>query len=122
MINVTDVLHDPDIAQTFYVHRKSGEWVAGRFVQTNSDEARLKFHGVVTVASDKDLQQVPEGDRVKGAMCFITDKEIYVTREDNTSGTSDEVEWRGCRYKINAVAPWFDYGYNKAIGSRIKGK
>lgn len=123
-LNVSRVINNPQFAQGYTVYRKTGQWVAGRFVEI---ENALNYYGTITAANVKDLNQVPEGDRVTGMMCFYSTQPIYVTRDDtdidsNEIGTSDEIEWRGERYRIVQILPEQDWGYYKAFGTRIKGK
>lgn len=116
MIDVSEVITDPDFAQTYVVHRQAGNWEKGRWVR--SDEIPIKVIGVVTVADAKTLEQLPEGDRVTGLMCFYATQELFETREE---GTSDQLEWRGERYRLKRVFPYGDYGYFKAVGERMAG-
>jgi hypothetical protein len=119
MINVSEIINDPDFAQDIPVWRKTGQWVAGKFVQT---EVKINLYGVVTACNTKDLEQVPEGDRVIGMMCFYTTDPIYTTHNDlENKGTSDEPEWRGERYKIVQILPEEDWGYYKGFGARKAG-
>ena len=111
MINLKRVALSPNFRQPFIIHRKVGEWQSGRFVQTELDP--ITVMGVVTNANPKELIQIPEGDRVAGMMVFYCPKELYITHnyqyeDTNASGTSDELEWKGDRYKILTT---FDYGY-----------
>lgn len=118
MINLSKVMSDPRISQSFSIFRKSGKYVNGRFIQ---EEKEIQMHGVIGIASPKDIEAIPEGDRVGGEMLIHTTSEIFVTRKDsNTSkaGTSDELLWRGERYKIYSVSPYADYGFYKAIAMR----
>ncbi|MGD8188568.1 hypothetical protein ACQCN2_01075 [Brevibacillus ginsengisoli] len=115
MLDVSEVITDPDFAQTFIVHRKSDTWSSGRTV---SSEVSLSMIGIVTVADADTLEQLPEGDRVTGMMCFYSTQELFRTREQ---GTSDEIEWRGERYRVKKVFPYGDYGYYKAVGDRMAG-
>ncbi|MCM3141662.1 hypothetical protein [Brevibacillus sp. MER 51] len=115
MINVSEVITDPDFAQQFQVFRKSGEWSKGR---SGSSEVPIIMTGIVTVADAKTLEQLPEGDRVTGLMCFYSTQELHTTREE---GTSDQIEWRGERYRVKQVFPYGDYGYFKAVGQRMEG-
>ncbi|GED34030.1 hypothetical protein P9G84_22375 [Brevibacillus centrosporus] len=115
MIDVSEVITDPDFAQAYVVHRRSDSWTAGR---TLSSEAPIKMVGVITVADAKTLNQLPEGDRVTGLMCFYATKELFTTSDQ---GTSDQIEWRGERYRVKQVFPYGDYGYYKAIGERMAG-
>lgn len=116
MINVSEVITDPDFAQTYVVYRQSGEWVRGSWQA--SAEKQLRITGVITVADAKTLEQLPEGDRVTGLMCFYAIQELFQTREE---GTSDQIEWRGERYRVKQVFPYGDYGYWKAVGQRMAG-
>lgn len=116
MINVAELIHDPDFAQTFTIHRKyGGQWIEGEHVQ---QERRLTVTGIVTAARTKDLLQVPEGDRVKGIMTFYSIEPLIVTNE---KGTSDIIDWRGERYRLFQLWPYVDYGYYKALGERMAG-
>lgn len=115
MLDVSRILHSRSLAQPggFTVYRKSGAWVAGRFVP---QETQMTIQGVVTACKPKDLVQVPEGDRATAVMCFHSPEQIYTTRNE---GTSDEIVWRGERYRILSVIPWGDFGYWKALGVRM---
>ncbi|NHN33540.1 hypothetical protein [Paenibacillus agricola] len=118
MINVGRITLSRNFAQPkgFTVFRITGETVGGRF--TPFPEAEIKMQGTITVASPKDLEQVPEGDRVTGSMCFYSTQQIHVTRPE---GISDEIVWQGERYRVSAVVPWQDFGYFKAFGVRMAG-
>ena len=70
MINLSRVVLSPHLSQRIDVHRVSGSWVRGEWVL--GDEETLTMRGIVTIASAKDLEQVPEGDRMTGAMRFLT--------------------------------------------------
>lgn len=112
-INVQKVIKNPKFTQTFTVHRKAGNWNNGRFVQT---ETNLTFTDVVTACGAKELIQIPEADRTTGVMCFHSNQELFVTR---STGTSDEIEWNGSRYRVYQVVPWVSFGYWKAYGIRM---
>ncbi|MBX4266541.1 hypothetical protein [Clostridium estertheticum] len=121
MINVERVVNGRN-SQPFIVYRKSGSWVAGRWVQT---EEPIPLTGTITVAKEKDLQQVPEGDRVGGEIAVYCTKALYTTRAaddpitSTKPGTSDEVLWQGERYRLFTLSPYMDYGYYKGVGIRM---
>lgn len=121
MIDVSRVINNPKFAQSYIVHRKiNGEWTLEGYKQ---DETTLNLYGPIVPINTKDLLQVSEGDRATGIMTFYSSQSIYVTR-DNTNegtGTSDEIEWWGERYKIVSITPFNDYGYMKAFGTRMVG-
>ena len=97
-------------AASFTIVRQPGRWEGGRFVQEPAQ--RIEARGNVQPMSDKELDQLPEGDRVKSVMTFVTPEEIFVTRKE---GVSDELEWNGRRYKVLAVKDWRMHGFYKAF-------
>jgi hypothetical protein len=119
MINVGELLTDPDFAQAFTIKRSSGAFGLGGFLATTSN---VRGAGVITVATEEDLMQVPEGDRVTGSMMFYSRKPIYATRAGSAAGLSDLIAWRGQTYRIAKVFPYQDYGFYKAIGVRMSGE
>jgi hypothetical protein len=121
MIDISEIILDPDFAQSYIGYRKSGIWVEGDIEQT---ESVVNFYGPIIAANIKDVNMLPEGDRIEGLMVFYTtaDNPIFTTRNlANSKGTSDELEWRGERYRVMQTYPYNDYGYMKAIGTRKVG-
>lgn len=116
MIDVSEIIQDPDFAQTYSVQRDSGKLVNGRWVPNTTN---FDITGVVTVANSQDVQQLPEGDRVVGIMAFHSTQLLQIT---NPEGISDIITWRGEQYKLLQVYPYGDYGYYKALGARIQGQ
>ena len=115
MLEVSELLYDPDLSQDFVVHRKSGLWVNGRFEETDST---LTFTGIIIPANAKEIVQFPEADRITGVMKFYSEQEIHTTHAEGEGGpgTSDQIEWRGKRYRIINSMPYIDYGYYVAYG------
>lgn len=122
LVDISFLIEDPDFAKPFIAYRKTGNWKkGGKFVQ---DEVKINHFGIVQPASTEDIEQLPQGDRVKGVMCFYSRKEIHLTRtgdDETESGTSDEIEWHKKRYKVIQVMPYSDYGFVKAFGVRMEG-
>jgi hypothetical protein len=128
MINVEELIYDEDFAQGYTVYRETCTWSGGRTVTA---EDTLNYTGVVTAATPKELIILPEADRVSGMMTFYSGSEypLYTTRlalttstdSDGKDGTSDQLEWHGMRYKIIKVWPYTDYGYWKALATRMEG-
>ena len=119
MINVGELITDPDFSQKFTVYRSNGSFVDG--VWTEGIPTQIEMLGVVTVMSSRELHQLPEGDRVSGGMNFHTNQALYVSREGTYEGISDKIFWRNNYYKLASVLPYADYGYYKASGVRTKG-
>ncbi|NHI49143.1 hypothetical protein FDE94_15115 [Clostridium botulinum] len=118
MISVSRVILDPRFSESFKVYRKSGEWIKGRFIQ---DEKELDMNGVITPAKPKQIEMIPEGDRVGGEICIHAINKLYTTHSDDESeGTSDEIEWHDERYKLYSVGDLSQFGYYSAIGIRLE--
>jgi hypothetical protein len=119
MIDVSEIINDPDFAQDFIVTRSSGAFGIGGWIEKPADI--LELSGPILVASAKELNQVDEADRVQGAMVFYCTCEIFETHNTRQPGTSDLIKWRGDDFRIAKVWQWTDYGYYKAFGVRISG-
>lgn len=115
MINVSRVINDPRVCQEFNIYRKEGEWDTGDFIE---HETQLQMSGIISVAKAKDIEMIPEGDRVGGELAVYSTKKLFTTRKGENEGTSDELIWNDERYKIYSVSPYCDYGYYKAIAMR----
>lgn len=122
MINVADIVNDPFAAQNFTIIRSTGAWVAGVWTNTPTN---VPAYGSIQVANAKDLEIVPEADRVGGEIKIYCTQPIYQTRVDDassgTSGLSDIILWQGDQYRVTSDAVWSDFGYYKAIAARTKG-
>ena len=119
MINLAEVVNDPFANQPFTIHRTQGSFVAGGWAATARTD--IPSSGVITVAGDKALQQVPEGDRAMGSIQVLTTIPIYTTRAER-NGISDTITWHDQEYRVQAVGPWGDYGFQSAILVRLSGK
>ena len=122
MMNLARVLSNPKFRQTFKVFRTTGHFDLGGFVEEIPSPAYFEMSGVVWPPSAKELEQVPEGDRVVGMMVFVSSQPIYTTRKTDTEeGNSDQIEWQGGKYKIIQQLNWSDYGFYYCVGVRIAG-
>ena len=119
MVNVGRVVRSKRLGcQRITVKRYAASWQDGAYTRDKGKAIALQVAVIVTVAQPKDLQLLPEGDRVTGAMKFLTNVELHAT---NGEAISDELEWRGARYKILTVTPDIDYGFYRSIGTRLDG-
>ena len=118
-VNLSRVVHSPRMSQKITILRRTGSWQYGTWVQSDQPET-LTMRGIVTMASAKDLQQVPEGDRLTGSIKILTTERIYIT-DGSGHDTTDMVFWRGARYRVVTVTPDIDYGFYRSIGTRLDG-
>lgn len=119
MVNVGKVIRSKRLGcQIITVKRYAASWNNGAYSRDEDAPIILQTSAIVTVAKPKDLELVPEGDRITGAMKFLTNVELHAT---NGEAISDELEWRGARFKILTVTPNVDYGFYRSIGVRLDG-
>lgn len=122
--SMVDVVNDPDFAQAFDITRsQGGSFVAGAW---QNAVVSIPGYGVVQPSTPEELEQVPEGDRVKGMVTFHSSQVIYETNRvgigNVDEGTSDTILWNNQTYRIVKVFPWQDFGYYKAMGARTSGQ
>lgn len=121
LLNLARVASSPYFAQAYTVTRKTGTFGLGGYQTTSQD---FPFWGIIQPVTDEELVQVPEGDRVKGMIGFISEQRMYETWGagiGQPSGLSDTIVWNGQVYKVVVVVPWKDFGFWKAIASRQSG-
>lgn len=115
MIDLSELIHDLDFCTNFIVVKESNPvWNKGELTQK---EIKLTVEGIVLPSSSKDIELLPEADRVHGLKSFFTD-ECEFTLTD-TEKTSDICIYRGKAYKLLQVFDYSDNGYYKAIGAMI---
>ena len=121
MINLSSVIHSSRLSQDYTILRSFGVWENGEFIK-NGIPSMLQFHGIITVATERDLQKVPEGNRQTGAMKILSPEPIYVTGQLEENGFSDVLVWNNEKYQIVAVFPDKDYGFYRGICTRLSGE
>lgn len=117
MIDVSELLCDPDLCTAFTIVRHGGgRWEKRRW--TGETPERIEAVGIVTATAGKDLERLPEGDRAHGLKTFYTAQELRLTGQE---ATSDLCEYRGRCYRLLQVFDYSQNGYYKAIGTLIGG-
>jgi hypothetical protein len=118
LIQVSEVVNDPDLAQPFTINRSSGVWNNGVWQSTTT---AVQGYGVIANPTVRELEMIPEGDLVKGAMVFWSAQPIYGTHgTQGVGGSSDILIWRGNNYRVLNVTQYQDYGFYRAIAVRMK--
>lgn len=123
MINISDIVLDPDFAQPsgFIVTRTYGDWVSGTFTVTSTEE--LNYSGVIEPSPNtKDMMQVPEADRIQGIIVVWSTSPLNTSTLTNQytdePSITDEITWNGEQWKILQVRNFSDFGYYRAIATR----
>lgn len=116
--SLSEIVNDPDLGQNVTILRTKGQfgpdgWVAASPIS-------IPTYGVISIASTKSMEMIPEGDRLTGGIELCSTTRIYTTSED-ASGISDQIMWRDNMYRVMSVSKWSDFGFNSAILVRMTG-
>lgn len=115
--SLAEIGNDSDMGEPVTIVRSSGSFAAGGWSNTTST---INSWGVVAVAEDEALRQIPEADRVEGALMLVSALPVYETLESR-SGLSDQIIWNGNNYRVVRLGPWSDFGYYHVILMRMTG-
>ena len=96
-VNVKRVIVSPKFRQVYTVTRTKGHYEKGKFIL--DEPIKFDISGVITVASAKEVNMIPEGDRINGAMVFYSLVPLHTTT-NNPNAISDTIEWQNNKYKI----------------------
>ena len=112
MIDVSELITDPDFCQTIHVKRNKCQIVS---YKPQIDESKLELVGVITQADKKSIEMLPEFDQVTGAINVYTREELYTTGDyPDGDYISDIIVYRGREYKVYANVANMDYGFCKS--------
>ena len=112
-INVSEAL-DSDTCIKVQVERTSvGSYVDGIYVPGSTST----FNTLVSPQqpTPKQLEVLPEGERDKDVMLFIS-KRFLRTVDDGNDIPAEVVIFKGSRYKIIQLADWSTFGHTPAYG------
>lgn len=119
-LDFSDLPIDPDFAQSFTVLRSNGSFVAGLW--TEGTPLEIPMYGTIYPSTQREIQQVPEGDRVTGMTTFVATQPIYTTHVSSTQGICDRITWHGDSYGIISVFDYSDFGgVYVAVGTMLTG-
>lgn len=119
LLDLSDIVVSPEFCQTITVIKHSnGRYENGIYIE---DEEELTMVGVVSATDEKELQQIPEGDRTKSTKTIHVTEELTLS-EGNSSKkrSSDLIKYNGNIYRIISLQDASDYGYYKAIVTRLE--
>lgn len=106
LLDVSEVLTDPDIATTFDVRRRA-ETVGTNGRSATSDTLFRNVVGVVTAIGPSDLERA-DGYQVTPRRISVVTK--FRLRGEVTGFQPDVVVWRGSNYLVKAVDPYPQFG------------
>lgn len=103
-LNVNKVLRNPRFRSSVTVWRRTSE--IDDYGRTQVAETNETISAVVQPAGERDLERLPEGDRVAGTLKLYTETPLTVR---TVSRLPDEIEWCGVRHVVKACDAWL-YG------------
>jgi hypothetical protein len=117
-----DAVTNPDIAESFTILRNTGVFAAGGYQTTPTT---IQVYGTVGMAGQEDQEMIPEADRIHEALLFHSTTNMFLTgetRRNGTSGTADQILWRGTKFRCVARRPYPNRGYYAVIAVRMLGQ
>jgi hypothetical protein len=113
-----DVVNNPDLAEPFTILRITGQQGTGGWLAGTPQS--ISVYGTVSIASARELEMIPEADRVHEVRVFHSSTQMYGTSE-NRSGTSDILVWRGIQYRVLKNPNYSQRGFWEAFATRMQG-
>lgn len=113
MINVRELIYDPDFCQKIKVIRTKAIVDNHREFY---DQESFSVTGVITV-DERETNMQPSADFVSGRIKVFTEKPLNVTSlsKDGTRYIGDIVVFEGNNYKVESVLPDTQYGFSRAV-------
>jgi galactose-6-phosphate isomerase len=105
LIDVSEILSDPDFVDDFNVIRNSRTVdMHGRTIDT--DGVYLTY-GSVQPAKEVQLRQLPELERVGSFISVVTPFRLFALTDTTAP---DQITWNGRSYRVKIVRDWTNYG------------
>lgn len=104
-LDVSDVLADPMFADALVLYRTTE--AIGSNGRVTSTEVPSNISAVVTSANGKELERLPEADRIKGGIIVHTQARLVAGGGDLAP---DELLYLGDRYVVVGVNDYSRYG------------
>ena len=106
LIDVSDVLDDPDFATTFTVARKTQS--IDNFGRASESGTTTTQTGVVYPASGRNLVRSAEGEMITGDIVVVT--KYRLTEGNGATTQADVIGWGGTTYTVINTNDFSEYG------------
>lgn len=115
MIDVSELMQDPDFASMVQILRPGMPTVANEGVYTPGEDEVINRVMIVQPASAEDrVNYLPEGERQLDAVKIYSDQLLNMADGDQVQ--SDKIIWLGNNFRIAFAKPWQQHGFYFAIG------
>lgn len=110
LLDVSEVIDDPDFADTFEVIRRV-ETVNSFGESTVVEDSTEGVSGVVCMASPEDLERLAEEDRQHKVISVVTRYRLRgVSKESGSTYKPDIILWAGSHYEVKWIDDYTHYG------------
>lgn len=118
MINVAELIQDPDFAQAFCVDTRVLNTFENEGEYTDSPSQARNFVGVIQPASPEDkVQFLPEGERTEEGIVIYTLTPLALPTDTEVE---DVLNYKCSKWRIVGSRPFGDNGYYKSFAVRAK--
>lgn len=110
MIDVSELMSDPDFCDDYTIQRPSGfmdegEWVENGFTSIDT------YGPIQPAPSESKLALMPDGSRLdQGIVCWNSEEMVI---DDSDAKRSDVIVYKGQMYRVVAQKDWSSNGYWK---------
>lgn len=105
LLDVTEILTDPDFADDFPVKRRAES--VGQNGRSELQVRDMKGVGVICAASPSDLERLPEDQRMRRTISIVTQ---FRLQGPSPGYQADLVGWQGDFFVIVDIQPYTNYG------------
>lgn len=106
LLDVSDILDDPDFADSSFVCHRLSETVDGHG-RAQVAPQDFSFTGVATSNAGDMLKRLPEGSRIEGSITIHTK---FPLRAAGQNYAADEITWKGRDYIVSTINDYTSYG------------
>lgn len=116
-LDLSDIVTSPEFRQTIEIVRDAGgSWYQGSYTKTTET---IYTQGVVSATNEREIEMLPEGDRGSETKEVHTIIPLYTARGGSIGRDADMIIWNGEQYKVIKVQNSGDYGYWRAVISKV---
>ena len=113
MIDVSEIVVDPDFVQSFTYIRRKIVWVNGRKELVETSHTAI---GTLIPEDTENFDNTPQQVQISGALRVWTHETLQITSSPDY--LSDIVIYKGERYLVNNDRNLKEYGYNRYVCTR----
>lgn len=110
MIDVSELMTDPDFSEDYQIERSEGYYDEGEWI--DMPPTLLPTYGPIQPApAGSALSLMPEGSRLVDGIVAYNEAPLYI--DDTDAQRSDVIIWKGKTYRVVAQRDWSSSGYWK---------